>query len=319
MKAGRFAILLAGLLLISGLPIEGKTFTFRLGGSRKSKVEVVEIGTAAVLAKALAKEIKKVHETFITNRNALRILRSGTAAGYMPGEVTGLIVHTREDLDQAIQRVGKSDLEALSAWSDAELQRIQGEIPPPGPIASLPGPSSPRAFAVFASSRGFGLTALAKNKPAPKKSKPASPKTPEPPKPQTIPVAATDRLLDQVEEVIRKIFVLADTNDLWVDLWVGSTPSDKAIFSFWPHGTVPGSEAARAVIKTYNRKKHIVRGFYDYQAAWGRGAVIQKIEYPDSAAQVPSERLDLVKDSPFFCCEFKGAYCHHVDNERDCR
>ena len=318
MKTKQLAILLAGLLLISGLPTDGQTFTFGKK-KRQVKIETVATGAAmAVLARALAKEVKKVHETFITNRNALQILRSGKAAGYVPGEVTGLIVHTREDLDQAIQQAGKSDLEALRAWSDEEFRRIQAEIPPPGPGASLPGPSAPRAFAVFASSRGLGLPVFAKNKPAPKKPKPAPPKAPEPPKPQVIPLSTADRLLDQVEEVVRQIFVLADTNDLEVKLWVGSTPATKATFRFWPQSNLKGSTPSPIIIQTDGKRDHILRGLYAYKATWGKGAVIQKIEYPDPVATLASERLDLVKGGRFFCCQFNKTYCHHVDDEKDC-
>ena len=32
-----------------------------------------------------------------------------------------------------------------------------------------------------------------------------------------------------------------------------------------------------------------------------------------------SERLDLVNGSRFFCCQFNESYCHHVDDEKDCR
>jgi len=320
MKIKRFVALLA-ILLVSGLPTAGKTFKYHFGTDRKSKkVSTAEIAAIAMLAQALAAQVKQVHERFVANRNQLQILRGqGNARGYLPNEVTGLIVDTRKDLDQAIQSSQPSGTEPLRAWVDAEFQRIQEEIPPPGPTASLPGSSAPRAVAVFASSRGFGMPVFAKK---PAKPAPAKPVPPQAPQPQTIPVARADRLLDQVGEVIRKIFVLANTNDLEVEIWVGSTPATKATFRFWPQGNLTGSTPSPTIIQTDGKRNHILRGLYAYRATWGKGAVTQFIEYPNPAgptvAGTASERLDLVKGSRFFCCQFNEAYCHHVDDEKDC-
>lgn len=312
MKTDRLVILLAGLLLVSSLPIDGRTWTIKL--RRQHKVSIVVENADTAVAQELAKQVEGVHDAFVTRKNALTILRSGKGSGYDPVEVNALLDHTREDLSQAIQQAGKSSLGPLDAWAKDKLQEIQSEVPPPAPIASLPEPYAPRATAVFAVSRGFGFPMLATNKPAPKKPKAA------PPKPQGIPVSATDRILNQAEEVIRQIFTLADTNDLWVDVWAGSTPSDKAFFSFWAHGAVKGADKSAAVIKTDNWKKHMARGYYDYEIKWPTGAVTLTIKYPDPTADVPSERLDLVQGSEFFCCEFnKSGNCHHVEDQKDCR
>lgn len=330
------ALLLAGLLLASGLSTAGVKVGYKFGKDHQVKLDKgVEIGAAAVLAKALAKQVQQVHDRFTTNRKALRTLSGpGNAPGYLANEVTGLVAGTRQDLDQAIQNVKPSGSEPLRAWVNDQFQQIQGKIPPPGPTASLPGPSAPRAGAALASLRRGGLPVAAKpkpKKPAPPKPKPAPPKAAPPPKPPTIPTATADRLLDQVEEVVSRIFTLADHNDLEVDLWVGSTPARKAklklwpvshgTFSFWPEGKIKGSTPAPAIIQMDGKKDHVLRGLYSYQADLGleKGAVIQTIKYPSSAAPLASERLDLVKGSRFFCCQFNEAYCHHVDSEKDCR
>ena len=60
------------------------------------------------------------------------------------------------------------------------------------------------------------------------------------------------------------------------------------------------------IIRTDGKKDHVLRGLYSYKAAWAEGAVTHLIEYPQPAGiQVtPSERLDLVNGSGFFCCWF---------------
>jgi hypothetical protein len=315
----------------TGLPTTGgdEKASYKFGKDHEVKrIEVAEIGAAAVLAKAIAKQVQQVHERFTANRKALRILSGpGNAPGYLSNEVTGLIADTHQDLDQAIQNVQPSGTEPLRAWVDDQFQQIQGKVPPPGPVASLPGPSAPRAGAVLASLRGGGLAVLAEAKPK----KPAPPKAAPPPKPQTIPTATADRLLDQVEEVVSRIFTLADHNDLEVSLWVGGTSVRKAklkfwsvshgTFRFWPEGNIKGSPPAPTIIQMDGKKDHILRGLYSYQADLGleKGAVIQTIKYPNSAAPLAGERLDLVKGSRFFCCQFNEDYCHHVDSEKDCR
>jgi hypothetical protein len=324
MKRNRFAAVLLAGLLASGLPTSGKT-TYRIGKNHEvEKVETKEKSATEVLAKALAGQVRQVQQRFATNRKALRVLQGpGNVPGYLPNEVTGLIVDTRKDLDQAIQNVKPSGSEPLRAWVDDEFQQLQAKIPPPGPTASLPVPSAPRAVAVFASLRGFGLPVFAAakpKKPTPAKPKPAPPKATQPPKPQTIPVATADRLLNQVAEVVSQIFFLADHDDLEVNLWVGSTPARKAKFSFWPKGTFAESAPTPKIIKTDGNQEHVLRGLYSYEADLGMGkGVIQQIKYPEPTAPIASERLDLVKGSSFFCCEFKEAYCHHVANEKDCR
>ena len=332
MKFDRFAAVLLIGLLASGLPAVSKTFKYRIGKNHGvEKVEEEEKAATGVLAQALAKQVKQVEERFTTNRKALQILRGpGNVPGYLPNEVTGLIGDTRKDLDQAIQNVQPSGTEPLRAWVDNEFQQIQGKVLPPGPTASLPGPSAPRTVAVFASLRGFGLPVFAVAKPrkptrpkpkaTPPKPKAAPPKAPQPPKPQTIPVATADRFLDEVEEVVRQIFVLAASDKLEVELWVGST-APHAAFSFWSQGQLKGSTLAPVTIRT-DGKRNLIVGLYSYHAAWSKGGVTQVIEYPNPAgapvAQIPSERLDLVKGSRFFCCRFDENYCHHVNNEKEC-
>lgn len=316
MKTDRFsaatAVLLAGLLLLAdGLPAAGRTL--RLGRvNMKFSVE----SPSRQRAQALALQVGEVQKSFETNRRALRAVRgSDGKPAYLRQEVAGLIARTGEDLDQAIEKVQPSDLEPLRAWSAEELGRIQGELaaPPEQKTAALPsGFFTPRAIALVASLRGFPLLALAKSKAA------AKPKAAVPQQ-DTVAAEKTDSLLDQVGQVVGRIFFLANHNDLEVKLWVGST-APHATFSFWPQGRIKGSTPAPTTIRTDGKHDHVVRGLYLYRAAWTKGAVTELIEYPKPAGTsvAMSERLDLVNGSGFFCCRFDEQYCQGVANEKEC-
>jgi len=315
------AVLLAGLLLADGLPAAGQTFRYRLGRSK------VRVNPLQILAGALALQIGMVQKRFDTNRRALRTVPgSDGKPAYLRQEVAGLIARTGEDLDQAIENVKPSDLEPLQAWASDQLGRIQEELaPPPGQrTAALPrGFFTPRAVAVVASLGGFPLLALAKPKvtrPKAVKPKTAAPQQAAPPPQDTVTAEKTDSLLDQVGEVVGRIFFLADHNDLEVKLWVGST-APHATFSFWPQGRIKGSPPAPTILRTDGKRDHVVRGLYLYRAAWTKGAVTELIEYPKPAGTsvAMSERLDLVNGSGFFCCRFDEQYCHNVANEKECR
>jgi len=271
-----------------------------------------------ILAGALALQIGVVQKRFDKNRRALQILRGPDGQpAYLRQEVAGLIARTGEDLDQAIETVKPSDLEPLQAWAADQLGQIQGELAAqPGPrTAALPrGLFTPRAVAVVASLGRFPLLALAT------KPKAAKPKSAAPPPQDTVAAETTDSLLNQVGEVVGRIFFLADHNDLEVKLWVGST-APHATFSFWPQGRIKGSPPAPTTIRTDGKRGHVVRGLYVYRAAWTKGAVTELIEYPKPAGTsvAMSERLDLVNGSGFFCCRFDEQYCHGVANEKECR
>jgi len=164
----------------------------------------------------------------------------------------------------------------------------------------------------------------AKPKTSHKAAPPAAPKPapPPPPPPVTVPAATADRLLDQIGEVVGKLFFLASHDDLEVNVWFGSTPETKVAFSFWP--AAPGqAPPSRMTVRTNGRRDHVLRGEYSYEAAWIKKAVTQKLVYvdPGGAASVssPGEELDLVDGSSFFCCRFKEGYCHHVESEQECR
>jgi len=138
---------------------------------------------------------------------------------------------------------------------------------------------------------------------------------------ETVPVEASNRLLDQVGNVISRIFFLASHDDLEVKIWVGSTPP-RAAFSFWPQGHVRTPASAPTVVRTNGSKDHILRGLYAYQASYTEGTVTKVIQYPlpagAPAPQRPSERLDLVNGSSFFCCSFDAQSCRPVASEGDC-
>lgn len=304
MKTDRFlkVVLWAVLLFAAGLPaagqiriqIPGGTFSFESNSEK--------------LSKALAQQVGMVKKNFDANRKALRLVPGpGGTTAYSRPEVNGLIDNTEKDLDQAIGQVGEPKLEALRAWSAEEFRRIRDEAAAlPGQRASWwPGLSTPRAVALIASLGARG-------------SSPAAPK------PETVPAGAADRLLDQVGEVVGRIFFLAENNDLQVKLWVGSMPASKADFTFWPQGKIKGTPSKQSTIRTNGKKDHVLRGLYNYSAALTRGAVTELVRYPPTSGGAPvaptkGERLDLVNGSRFFCCRFNEQYCHHVDDEKECR
>jgi hypothetical protein len=292
------AVLLVGLLA-ADLPAAGQTFTFG-----RSKVRV---SPSAVLAAALALQLGVVQAKFVRNRRALRTVQlQGGQPSYPRQEVAGLIASTGEDLDQAIEGVRPSGLEPLRAWSAEEIGRIQAKLAAAGQktAASPSSLSTPRAVAVVASLGGFPALRLAKA---------------ADPQQETVAAGQANRLLDEVGEVVGKIFFLASHDDLEVKLWVGST-APHATFSFWSQGRIKGATPAPTIIRT-DGKKSVVRGLYVYKAAWTQGTVTQWIEYPQPAGTqvTPSERLDLVNGSGFFCCRFDEHYCHAIANTKECR
>jgi hypothetical protein len=245
--------------------------------------------------------------------------------------VAGLIAGTEKDLDQSIDQIGNPGLDAMRAWAAEEIRPIKEELATPAnPTAALPpGLFAPRAVAVVASLGGIRLPDFASAKAAAPKKKAPKPKAPQQtapkpaaPKQETITAEKSKRLLDQVGDVVSQILFLAENDKLEARLWVGSTPAQKVKFSFWPKGTVKGSEPAPTIIQTNGKRDHVFRGLYRYKAAWKKGAVTKFIEYPNppgAPAAQTSERLDLVRGSGFFCCRFGEDYCQQVANEKECR
>jgi hypothetical protein len=298
------ALLLAGLLVAASVPVAGQTITF--GAKRKDAYSFFFKG----LAWALAVQVAKVQKRFKKDRRALRTVPGPDGQpAYSQQEVAGLIARTGEDLDQAIERVRESGMEPLRAWAAEEVRRIQEELAASSgqSAAAFPRRATPRVAAVVASLGGLPLPGLpGVNAAAPRQ--------------DTMTAEKSNLLLDQVGEVVGRIFLLAKKDDLEVNLWVGSTPAPQAQFRFWPQGKVKGSAPAAIVIQTASKREHVLRGLYSYRATWGEGPVTEFIAYPNAAdAPDNSERLDLVGDSSFFCCRFNKQYCHHVANEKECR
>jgi hypothetical protein len=304
---------LAGLLLAASGLAAGQQFHVGSLTSTPTVSSQAPESRSKELAKALAPQAGEVQQRFAANRSALRSVRDAHGEpAYLRQEVAALIDGAEKDLDQAIARIGEPGLDALRAWSADELRPIQDEAAAPADHAAgrLPGLFAPRAVAVVAS-----LGRLPR---------------PAPPQPATITAERGDRLLDRVGEVISRIFFLAETDDLEVELWVGST-APHSRFSFWPLGQLKGATPAPLIIRTDGRRDHVLRGLYAYRAAWTivdsrpvagrRGAVTELVEYPDSAGGSAnrSERLDLVNGTGFFCCRFNEQYCHHVAAEKECR
>lgn len=319
MKTDRFSsasirmigALLIGLLLVAGVATAGVSihvgpFTAEFGRDHPTKK----------LAEALTPKVKEVRKRFEESRRALTTVQGTDGKpAYLRKDVEELTARTGEDLNKAIENVGP-ELRPLENWSADELARIKAEIgtlPGPKTAAFSYGSSTPYAAAVVAS-----MSSPAKHA----KPKAVAPKVVVPPPPDSVPAEKSNSILDEVEEVVSQIFTLASTDDLEVTLWVGSTAPHTA-FSFWSQGQITGDAPAPHTLRTDGKLDHVIRGFYLYRAAWTQGAVTQSIQYPNPAgtpaAQTPSERLDLVKGSRFFCCRFNEQYCHHVNNEKDCR
>jgi hypothetical protein len=333
------AVLLAGLLLAADGFAAGQRFHVGSLTAAPADSSKAPEPRSKKLAKALASRVAGVQQSFAASRGALRsVLNANGESAYPPKEVAGLIAHTEEDLDQAIAGIAEPGLEALRAWAHAKLQRVQEQLTPffVQAAASPPEPFTARAVAVVASLGRIPLPELASvnaaapkpraanRKPSTKAPQAAVPKQAPPPpapRPVTVPAATADRLLDQVGEVVKKIFLLASQDDLTVTLWVGSTPEHKAAFSFWPEGKLQGTEPQRAILRT-NGTRTVLRGLFAYEADWVRGGVKQVLAYPSPAGTSPasteSEELDLVNGSSFFCCRFKEGYCHHVASEAEC-
>ena len=293
------AVLLACLLAAAGHPARG--------GSVKVTYEM----SPERLAQEVALQVGEVRKRFGENRLALRPVKgSNRKPAYLRQDVAGLVARTREDLDQALERVGEPGLDALRAWAAEELGRIQGELAAPAGrnAALVPDLSTPRPVAVVASLGSFPMLAGAK---------------PAPPKQDTVAAEKANSLLDQVGEVVGRIFFLADRKDLEVELWVGNTPQTKEtfLFSFLPQGKVKGTTEKPTTIRGNSKPTRVLRGLYSYRAALGSGRVTELILYPVPAGTpdgLPSNPLDLVKRSGFFCCWFKDKYCAHVEAATEC-
>jgi hypothetical protein len=284
-------LLLAGLLVATPARPWEKTF-----GNKTFSIE----SESQKAAKALAVRVGDVQKEFEKSRDALQTVTGPDGkVAYLQKDVTDLITQTEKELNRAIEEMQEPGFEALTAWVSYKLGAIQREAEvPASPTARLPGLKDYR----LASSKG---------------------KTPprQPAPPPTITAAKTDELLDRVGEVVARIFILAATDDLEVKLWVGSTPARKAVFGFWSAGSVRGSTRAPILIQIQGgrgKRDHLLRGLYHYKASWVQGALTELIEYP-STAEIPSEPLDLVDRSPFFCCRFGEKYCQHVDEPGECR
>ncbi len=278
----------------------------------------------ASLAGRVAKEVGAVRGRFVDGRRALTAVAGpGGRPAYRGRDVAALVDATQGDLDRALASVGEPALAPLRGWAADELLRVRGALAPAGVQAAAL--AAPRPVAVVA-----GLWPLASSQiPAPTAA--------QAPPPSAAEAERSGQALDRVERLLGRLFTLASNDDLEVELWVGSTPAERATFRFWPQGYVGGAPPPPAIVKTDGKRKKVVRGLYAYSAALD-GA--PPIEYPaagagagvgsasaarpvrlDAAANpaAATERLDLVNGSPFFCCEFAERYCHHVDAASDCQ
>lgn len=280
------AVLLAVFFLVASQQAAGQ-FVLRVG-SKKSAMAVALAGNAGKVVKQFKKDRRALHG--VPGPDGER--------AFSEEEVAGLIARTGNEVDQAIVKVGEPGLDALRAWAAEEFRQIQEELAPPG--------STPQAVAVVASLEGFSYASASEQK--------------------MIPAEAANRLLDRAGEVASRIFVLAKKNDLKVKLWFGSTPEPQATLFFWSQGKTKGAAPAPRILQSNEQRDGVLRGLYSYRATHGEGAVNELITFPApiaapaaAPADHPSEALDLVNESSFFCCQFKDHYCGHVKSKKECR
>jgi hypothetical protein len=295
------AAVLAGFLVLAAGPA---------GGQISINLDFGKLFARKNPSKQLAAQLQEVQQAFTANRKALPTVTAHGKPAYPRQEVVSLIARTEADLSTAIDQAQPGKMGPLNDWASDAIENIQRQVaPPPGQrAASFHDASTPRAVAVVASLGGISLPWLASVTAGPQQ--------------DTVPADTANRLLDQVGNVISRIFFLASNDDLEVKLWVGSTVP-HATFSFGSQGRIKGTAQTATTIRTDGTKDHILRGLYNYKAIYSEGAVAELVQYPDpagaSAAQTQGERLDLVNGSSFFCCRFKESYCHHVDSDKECR
>jgi len=311
MRTDRFSVTRAAALLLACLLVPAILFA----GGKSIQIWKFKIGwdsSTTKLAEALTPQIEEVQKGFEKGRGELKPVRvAGGKSAFRTDDLIDLVGRTRESLGKAIALVEPSKLAPLQAWQDEKLSGIESELRASSVRAAVPFPgfSTPRAVAVVASLEWLPLPRFASTKAVA-------------PKQETVAIDKSSQLLDRVGKVVSQIFFLASNDKLEVNLWVGSTAPHTA-FSFWSQGEWKGSKLAPLTIRTDGTRNHVICGLYSYHAAWSKGGVTHVIEYPNPAgapaARIPSERLDLVNGSRFFCCRFGESYCHHVDNENDCR
>jgi len=293
---------LAGLLLLAAHPAAARKFGVGIGPGGI----VVQFGKhgskTAKVAAALAQEVAAVQQRFDQGRQALPTVQGKDGAPAHPRQsVVDLIDSTARDLDQSIERIQEPDLAALSTWAAEEIRRVRGQFEPAPTARAAASSLGPQAVAVVASLGAYPVPAS-----APPKSAPA--------KPATISTERAGQLLDQVGEVIGRLFFLAKNDDLEVKLWVGNTSRQSATFSFWPRAVVKGFPATPTTFEIAGKRDHVMRGLYNYKvssrvAAVG-GSVVESFQ---------DAGMDLVNGSSFLCCRFETKSCSHVDSENECR
>lgn len=291
------AVLAGFLVLAAGQPA---------GGQISINVDLGKLFAKKNPSKQLAAQVQAVQQAFTAGRKALPTVTANGKPAHPRQEVVNLIARTEADLSTAIDQTKPGKMGPLVAWTADAIDSVQAQLATPAgqTTVSFHGASTPRAVAMVASLGNLSLASVTAG-----------------PQQNTVPADTSDRLLDQVENVISRIFFLADHDDLEVKLWVGSTAPHTA-FSFWSQGQIKGVTPAPKIIRTDGKQDHVLRGLYAYKATWGQGAVAQSIQFPTPveapAGQTPSERLDLVKGTSFFCCQFKEGYCGHVAKQEEC-
>lgn len=312
--------LLAALLGLAGAPVSGQIeISFKFGGGKEK------------LAKNLAQAVSQVRLKFGADRLALPLVKGvGGAPAYSRQAVLDLVDSTAKELDHAVERVKEPNLAGLESWARNQIESSRKALEKPAGSGETGKPSGtaelaePRGGVVFAAFRSGGKPKTPPRKPAPKAAPPAPPAPPQPDplEATTVPVAESNSVLDQVGRVIERLFVLADTNDLEVELWVGSTPRDQADFSFSAQSAAKGAPLKPTTLRTNGSRKHVLRGLYKYRASLSKGSkavkeILESGQRSDGGMQ--SDPLDLVDGSRFFCCRFDDNYCHHVDDPKQCQ
>lgn len=312
-RRGAAMALLAALLLAASPPAAGQIrISFSLPERSSSTAKV---------AAALAKAVQQVQSRFDLARRALPVVSSPDGKPAHPrAAVMDLIAATGTDLGQAIERVGDPGLDGLRFWATEELLRVRKDLERTVRVAASSPCPCPRAVAVVAGAGSYPLPGIAQ----------ASAESGEP---ATISAETSSQALESVARTIGRLFLLARNDDLEVELWVGSTPAQRAIFRFWSQATLKGKPPEPGIIRTNGKRERVRRGLYAYRAEFTRGRVVESLAsggpVQASAPAQPAgwsgqsvnrnERLDLVDGTRFFCCRFDEKLCHHVDRANECR
>jgi len=296
-RGRRLAALLLAILLLMAVLAPGQSISVSPRISTGAVPRGSAVVAASLVARRLAKEIQKVQSRFDRKKRELPAVQDPSGAStYTREQVLGLIDSTEQDLDRAIKRAGGKDLGPMRAWAAEEFRSLRAEIDGSS-TATTALLASPHPVARYAS------LAL--------------------PAPELVGEGGGSlaELPGRIDRILEKLFVLAKNDDVWVSLWVGSTPEG---------GTFLLRYAIKDELSCYGKYDipgtiRIARGRYEYFAILGkkrRGVIIScKAAISGAIDKDPdaiTDELDFVRNptKPFLCCRSAERQCLYVDDQK---